>query len=227
MSKNTSVFSNNIKNYDLIRDILRHMYMYGNYSKGDIVDRNLVKSQRSCYDIIKRINNYLKGEYLETHKLPNRKKDKNGYRLKYDPFQCPINYLADTYQNCSYVVEDFIFYFTFLQSFKRFSNDMPYTHIPELANTDDISELLINSIFDYDQLLVNIKDILEYHEETLRRLNSSSSTAEINADYVITTAKAYDRFQELKELHLIEKVESNSTKSLYRLSVDIFEDFSP
>ena len=149
MAKKTNIFLNDIKNYDLIREMLHHIYMYGNYSKGDIVKKNIAGSERTVYDMINRIKNYLDGEYLTTHKLPNRKQDKNGYRFKYDPFQCPINYLADTYRNCSYVVEDFIFYYTLLQAIKPNKKHNAYNHLTLDDYSEDVSELICDNSYTY------------------------------------------------------------------------------
>lgn len=220
MSKNTNVFQNNIKNYDLIREIIRHIYMYGSYSKGDIIKNKLVGSERSVYDMLKRIKNYLDGEYLQKHKLPNRKKDKNGYRFKYDPFQCPINYLADTYQNCSYVVEDFIFYFTFLQALKPYNNFNAYKHFSLPQYSEDISELIESNSFDYDKMVSNIYDVLNTNQNILQLINQSKPNKRFYSENLITTDKAKDRFNELLELGIIEK----SKNETYFLTPDLFYD---
>ncbi len=222
MAKNTNTFLNDIKNYDLIRNVIRHMFMYGNYSKGDIVNQKLVKSERSFYDTIKRIENYLGKEYLDIHKLPNRKKDKNGYRIKYDIFQCPTNYLTSVYQNCSYVIEDFIFYFTYLQAFKLNSTDIPYTLISTSNEDLDHSDLTIHSDFSYDELIGTIRDLLNTNEEIIRFTKNINSPLIDDAENIITSAKAYDRFQELKELGLIVQSGYFNGKPYYKLGTDIF-----
>ena len=221
MAKNTSTFLNDIKNYDIIRNVIRHIYMYGNYSKGDIVKNNIVKSERSLYDILKRIENYLDGEYLRTHKLPNRKKDKNGYRLRYDPFLCPINYLADTYQNCSYVIEDFIFYFTLMQSFTNPITEA-YSHFEIEDYSDDVSELDEYSEYTYDELIGNITDVLNANEDILQIIGQSIVTT-TTAEDIFTAAKARDRFNELLDLGIISHIGNN----MYRLTDDIFEYCDP
>lgn len=219
MAKNTSTFLNDIKNYDLIRQMLHHIYMYGNYSKGDIVKNNIAGSERSVYDMITRIKNYLGGEYLTTHNLPDRKKDKRGYRFKYDPFQCPINYLADSYKNCSYVIEDFIFYFTLLQAFKPYPKYNAY-RIHNLKDyKEDPSELLLGHAYDYDTLMSNFHDVLTANEDILQILGQSSSHPS-DSESLITPAKAKDRMNELVELGII-----NKHDHLYALAPDIFEAF--
>lgn len=221
MAKNTNKFQNLIKNYDLIREMIRHIYMYGNYSKGDIVKNNIIKSERSVYDMIKRIENYLGSKYLKTHNLPNRKKDKRGYRFKYDPFQCPINYLADTYQNCSYVIEDFIFYFTLLQSINPYKKYNSYKKHGLEDYFEDVSELTIDDSFGYDKLVSSIHEVLMANEDILQQIGQSSSEQIQDAEILITPAKARDRLNELIELGIIEKNNDNR----YSLARDIFESF--
>lgn len=220
MAKNTKTFQNDIKNYDLIREMIRHIYLYGNYSKGDIVKNKILGSERSVYDMIKRIKNYIGSEYLQTHNLPNRKKDKRGYRFKYDPFQCPINYLADTYQNCSYVIEDFIFYFTLLQAINPYKNYNPYKHHSLDDYGEDVSELTACDTFDYDKIIGSIHDVLMANEKILQLLGQSKSEDSQDAESLITPAKARDRLNELVELGIIEKKSNNQ----YSLTEDIFEE---
>ena len=116
MAKNTHAFQNDIKHYDKIRDILRYLYMFGSSSKEELVEKKLVKSISSFYDIRQRIKNYIDGEYLQEHKSTEKGLGKK-FRFMYDPFRCPVNYLAETYQNCSYVTDDIIFYFCLMQAF--------------------------------------------------------------------------------------------------------------
>ncbi len=220
MAKKTNTFLNDIKNYDLIREMLHHIYLYGNYSKGDIVKNNIAGSERSVYDMINRIKNYLDGEYLTTHKLPNRKQDKQGYRFRYDPFQCPINYLADTYRNCSYVVEDFIFYFTLLQAFKPYEKHNPYKQHKIDAYSSDVSELTLEGKYSYDTLMSNFHDILTANEDILQILGQSNANSPDNSEAIFTPAKARDRLNELVECGIIIKEEHT-----YALAPDLLENY--
>lgn len=95
-TKNTHAFQSDIKHYDKIRDILRYLYMYGSSSKEELVEKKLSKSISSFYDTKQRIENYIDGEYLQEHKSKEKGSGKK-YRFMYDPFICPVNYLADTY----------------------------------------------------------------------------------------------------------------------------------
>ena len=220
MAKKTNVFLNDIKNYDLIREILQHIYLYGNYSKGDIVKNNIVGSERSVYDMIKRIKNYLDGEYLTTHKLPNRKQDKQGYRFKYDPFQCPINYLADTYRNCSYVVEDFIFYYILLQSFKPYEKYNPYSHHDITSYSSDVSELSMDKQYNYDSIMSNFHDIIMANYDILQEMGQTDSNHHSDSEAIFTSSKARDRLNELVDIGIITKEDN-----LYSLSSDILEAY--
>ncbi len=218
MAKNTSTFLNDIKNYDLIRELIRHIFLYGNYSKGDLVKNKILGSERSAYDMIKRFKNYLDGEYLETHNLPTRKKDKRGYRLKYDPFLCPINYLADTYKNCAFVIEDFIFYFTILQAFKPYPTLNPYKHLHLTEHDKYDNELNVGEFYNYDTLVGNIIDILDYNKEILSKLNEINSFESIQT--IFTTPKIKNRLSELVDLGIVVQ-----RKNEYSLAPDIFLEY--
>ena len=154
-TKNTHAFQSDIKHYDKIRDILRYLYMYGSSSKEELVEKKLSKSISSFYDTKQRIENYIDGEYLQEHKSKEKGSGKK-YRFMYDPFICPVNYLADTYQNCSYVIDDFIFYFCLMQTF----TDPDYRQKPYEYASDECGK-------EYDE----IDDCMDYmHEFTINDL---------------------------------------------------------
>ncbi len=218
MAKKTNVFLNDIKNYDLIREMLQHTFLYGNYSKGDLVKNKIAGSERSVYTMINRIKNYLDGNYFTTHTLPNRKQDKQGYRFQYDPLQCPINYLADTYRNCSYVVEDFIFYYILLQSFKPYKNYNPYMHHGIIGYSADVSELSMEQGYNYDSIMSNFHDSLMENYEILQKLGQTDSQQHPDSEALFTASKARDRLHELVDLGIITK-----ENQLYALAPDLLE----
>lgn len=219
MAKNTHVFQNDIKRYDKIRDILRYLYMFGSSTKEELVEKKLVKSISSFYDIRQRIENYIDGEYLQVNKSTEKGTGKK-YRFMYDPFRCPVNYLAETYQNCSYVTDDIIFYFCLMQAFiDPDYPECPYDYLngnPLIAD-DEVLE------FDDDvaitDLVTIVKNIYSNNQAILNSLNNIIPNDEHN-DKLFTWARIKARITELVDLGIL--VETNENR--YTLSSDIFEN---
>lgn len=216
-TKNTHAFQSDIKHYDKIRDILRYLYMYGSSSKEELVEKKLSKSISSFYDTKQRIENYIDGEYLQEHKS-KEKGSRKKYRFMYDPFICPVNYLADTYQNCSYVIDDFIFYFCLMQAF----TDPDYWKKPyEYASDecDEIDFIDYKSEFNIKDLISTIQMIFEANQKLLEKFNGIPGNAE-HCELLFTLPKVRARIQELSDIGII----VNTSKDTYRLSDDIFAD---
>ncbi|MCI9337218.1 MAG: WYL domain-containing protein [Lachnospiraceae bacterium] len=217
MAKNTHAFQNDIKHYDKIRDILRYLYLYGSSSKEELVEKGLVKSISSFYDIRQRIENYLDGEYLQEHKSSEKNTGKK-FRFLYDPFRCPVNYLAETYQNCSFVTDDIIFYFCLMQSFVDPDfPDEPYDYLedsgflgcPESIDTD--TDVAITD------LITIIKSIYVSNQSVLQHLNDIMPDSEHNKK-LFTWARIRARIAELTSLGIL----AESGDGRYLLSSDIF-----
>ena len=215
MSKNTHAFQNDIKNYDNIRDILRYLYMYGSSSIDELVEKKLVKSSSSFYDIRQRIKNYIDGQYLQEHKLPEKGTHKK-FRFMYDPFRCPVNYLAETYQNCSYITDDIIIYFCLMQAFtdtdfpeEPYDNmDPDNDHIIETDNDVSITDLvtILRNVYNNNQLVLS-----EYNHMVPNKTH---------IDKIITWQRVKARITELVDIGILVKSHENR----YKLSSDIFAD---
>ena len=221
-TKNTHAFQSDIKHYDKIRDILRYLYMYGSSSKEELVEKKLSKSISSFYDTKQRIENYIDGEYLQEHKSKEKGSGKK-YRFMYDPFICPVNYLADTYQNCSYVIDDFIFYFCLMQAF----TDPDYRQKPYEYASDVCGEEYgeIDDCIDYmheftiNDLITTIQIVFDTNQDLLEVLNGIPGNAE-HSELLFTLPKVRARIQELSDIGIIVK----TSRDTYRLSDDIFAD---
>lgn len=219
MAKNTHAFQNDIKHYDKIRDILRYLYMYGSSSKEELIEKKLVKSVSSFYDIRQRIENYIDGEYLQEHKSSEKGTGKK-FRFMYDPFRCPVNYLAETYQNCSYIIDDVIFYFCLMQAFV----DPEYPEEPYDYLEDD-SFLGRKEYIETDEdvavtdLVTIVKNIYANNQSVLKELNNIIPHFEHNKK-LFTWARVKARITELTSLGIL--VESGEGR--YCLSADIFAD---
>lgn len=217
-TKNTHAFQNDIKHYDKIRDILRYLYMYGGSTKEELVEKKLAKSISSFYDIKQRLENYIDGEYFQEHKAPEKGTPKK-YRFMYDPFKCPVNYLAETYQNCSYVIDDVIFYFCLMQAFI----DMDIMPEPYDYCENDIEDepIPLNQCFTTNDLASQISIIYENNQSILNMLNNIS-TNETHSEQLFSLPKIKARVSELVDNGILVSV----SKDQYRLSSDIFSDLS-
>ena len=220
-TKNTHAFQSDIKHYDNIRDILRYLFMYGSSSKEELVEKRLTKSISSFYDTRQRIKNYIDGEYLQEHKSAEKSTRKK-YRFMYDPFACPVNYLAETYQNCSYVIDDFIFYFCFMQLFidSEFGQK-PYGHISAIhPDIDDhtVSDdcIFFDQEFTINDLVTTLQVVYDVHQDLLEQLNHIQGNTE-HSELLFTLPKVRARITELTDLGLLVK----TGKETYRLSNDI------
>lgn len=219
MAKNTHAFQNDIKHYDKIRDILRYLYMFGSSSKEELVEKKLVKSVSSFYDIRQRIENYIDGEYLQEHKSTGKGTGKK-FRFMYDPFRCPVNYLAETYQNCSYITDDIIFYFCLMQAFiDPEYPEYPYEYLDDDKLIDDDEIIEIDDDVAITDLVTIVKNIYKNNQAVLNKLNGIVPNYEHN-EKLFTWTRIKARITELVDLGIL--VESG--KNRYALSADIFAD---
>lgn len=219
MAKNTHAFQNDIKHYDKIRDILRYLYMFGSSSKEELVEKKLVKSISSFYDIRQRIENYIDGEYLQEHKSTEKGTGKK-FRFMYDPFRCPVNYLAETYQNCSYITDDIIFYFCLMQAFiDPDYPECPYDYLDDDSLIDDDEIIETDDDVAITDLVTIVKNIYKNNQAILNELNNTIPNYNHN-EKLFTWAKIKARITELVDLGIL--VESSENR--YALSSDIFAD---
>lgn len=219
MAKNTHAFQNDIKHYDKIRDILRYLYMFGSSSKEELVEKKLVKSISSFYDIRQRIENYIDGEYLQEHKSTEKGTGKK-FRFMYDPFRCPVNYLAETYQNCSFVTDDFIFYFCLMQAFVDPEYpEYPYEYLDDSSLPDDDEIIETDDDAAITDLVTIVKNIYKNNQSILEELNKVIPNYKHNKK-LFTWARIKARITELVDLGIL--VESSENR--YTLSSDIFSD---
>ena len=220
-TKNTHAFQNDIKHYDKIRNILRYLYMYGGATKEELVEKKLTKSISSFYDIKQRLGNYIDGEYFQEHKSPEKGTGKK-YRFMYDPFKCPVNYLAETYQNCSYVIDDVIFYFLLMQAF--IDMDMitsPYSYYMKYEEDFEYYTIPLEGSFRIPDLVSQISIIYEKNQEILKEINNIGVN-EDHPEQLFTASKIKARVNELVDLGILVSV----SKDYYKLSPDIFSELS-
>ena len=97
------MYSEFIKHYNIIRDILRDCFLYGCYSRDELESKRNVSSRKVSYEI-RRIQQYVDEKYI--------KLDKDGrYKLlslTYDFFRHPDNFLVNTYLTKSFTRTDLV-----------------------------------------------------------------------------------------------------------------------
>lgn len=117
------MFSDFIKHYNIIRDILRDCFLYGCFSREGLESKRNVSSRKVSYEM-RRIQQYVEYEYI--------KADKDGryklLNLTYDFMKHSNNFLVNTYMTKSFTKSDLLLYFyilLFIQSnMKSCSLDM-------------------------------------------------------------------------------------------------------
>lgn len=108
------MFSDFIKHYNIIRDILRDCFLYGCFSRDGLENKRNVSSRKVSYEM-RRIQQYVEEEYIRA--------DKDGrYKLlslTYDFMKHSNNFLVNTYMTKSFTRSDLLIYFyalLFIQS---------------------------------------------------------------------------------------------------------------
>jgi predicted DNA-binding transcriptional regulator YafY len=103
------MFSDFIKHYNIIRDILRDCFLYGCFSRDGLEIKRKVSSRKISYEM-RRIQQYIEEKYI--------KSDKDGrYKLlslTYDYMKHSDNFLVSTYMTKSFTRIDLLTYFFIL-----------------------------------------------------------------------------------------------------------------
>jgi hypothetical protein len=103
------VFSDFIKHYNIIRDILRDCFLYGCFSRDGLESKRNVSSRKVSYEM-RRIQQYVEEKYIKV--------DKDGrYKLlslTYDFMRHSDNFLVNTYMTRSFTRADLLTYFLIL-----------------------------------------------------------------------------------------------------------------
>jgi predicted DNA-binding transcriptional regulator YafY len=103
------MFSDFIKHYNIIRDILRDCFLYGCYSRDGMESKRNVSSRKVSYEM-RRIQQYVEEKYI--------KADKDGrfklLNLTYDFMRHTDNFLVNTYMTRSFTRTDLLTYFFIL-----------------------------------------------------------------------------------------------------------------
>lgn len=137
-----STYNNFIKSYDTIRNVLRHLYIYGCYSRDDF--KNMGISGRKYDNERKRILNFINEKFVVEEYVSNTKY----IGLKNDMFKSARNFLVDSYMTKT-ISENYINYFFLIQQILNqskvgLSSNEIIDYVSELIpkNTDEKSTII-------------------------------------------------------------------------------------
>jgi len=133
------MFSDFIKHYNIVRTILRDVFLYGCFSIEGLEGKKNISSRKISYEI-RRIQQYVQEEFIRT--------DRDGrYKLlslTYDSIRNTGNFLVETYKTKSFTRSDLILYFYILMTLNN--QDTP-------DSFRDIEEKLIGKgLISYDNI---------------------------------------------------------------------------
>lgn len=236
--KDTGKFANEIMDFTTLRRMLRNICMYGAFSVGDYIESGLFsQSERSIYDYLKRIDNYLNlpdsdNLPFKSHNLPGRKTDKKSRRIVYDCYRHDNGFLSAVYHEHSIVPEDLIFYFYFLLLFSDSEPDLSVSVsdsiIEEAEEKYQISSLLPSLISPTDSFTVNdiISEINSLYECNSILIDVMEKKVHESKPCPLSDEQIRNRLNDFSEIGFLTKEAKVGQKGEhyheYRLSFDIF-----
>lgn len=103
------MFNDFIKHYNIIRAILRDVFLYGCFSREGLGDKRKISSRKISYEI-RRIQQYVESEFIKTDRDGRNKL----LALTYDSIRNTENFLVKTYMTKSFTPSDLILYFSLM-----------------------------------------------------------------------------------------------------------------
>jgi predicted DNA-binding transcriptional regulator YafY len=133
------LFNEFIKNYNILRNILRECFLYGCYSREDLEKKMKISSRKISYEI-RRIQQFIGKKYIKIDKYGRY----NLLNLTYDFLRHPDNFLINTYYSKSFTKNDLILYFSILMYLESCNKEKDFNSI-EMA-------LIENGLISYENL---------------------------------------------------------------------------
>lgn len=175
------IFPDFIKHYDIIRSILRDVFLYGCFSKSDLENKNRGSSRKVSYEM-RRIKQYIENDFIKIDKDGKNKL----LSLSYDDISNTNNFLVNTYLSKSFTKSDIILYYYLLLILNYKNKPMTFSEIEDelvnegLINYENISsktiERKLNEISNSMEIVSNTKRgrVKEYSisEDILKELNN-------------------------------------------------------
>lgn len=103
------MFSDFIKHYNIIRAILRDVFLYGCFSREGLEGKRKLSSRKISYEI-RRIQQYVEAEFIRTDRDGRNKL----LALTYDSIRNTENFLVKTYMTKSFTKSDLVLYLNLL-----------------------------------------------------------------------------------------------------------------
>ncbi|SHH63870.1 helix-turn-helix transcriptional regulator [Clostridium intestinale] len=133
------MFADFIKHYDLIRSILRDVFLYGCFSRDDYESKKRGSSRKVSYEM-RRIQQYIEKDFI--------KFDRDGktklLSLSYDSITNTKNFLVSTYLNKSFTKSDLKLYYYILLTLNQ---------CDRVINLKELEVFLIdNELLDFDKI---------------------------------------------------------------------------
>ncbi|WP_294378351.1 YafY family protein [uncultured Clostridium sp.] len=220
------MFPDFIKHYDIIRSILRDVFLYGCFSKSELENKNKNSSRKISYEM-RRIRQYIKDDFVRV--------DRNGknklLNLSCDSISNTKNFLVRTYLSKSFTRSDIILYYYILLVLNKNDKPMSFSEIEDelvnegLINYDEISsktiERKLNEMCSVMEIVSCQKkgrskeyfipnDILsEFNDEEIEKLSQVAELYKniifphISGHYFCDTLKDYMKFE--RNLNIEEK----------------------
>lgn len=138
------MFPDFIKHYDMIRSILRDVFLYGCFSKSDLENKNNNSSRKISYEM-RRIRQYIESDFIRVDKDGKNKL----LNLSYDSITNTKNFLVNTYLSKSFTKSDIVLYYYLLLVLNYINKPMTFSEIEDtlikegLINYDEISSKTI------------------------------------------------------------------------------------
>ncbi|WP_027624565.1 helix-turn-helix transcriptional regulator [Clostridium lundense] len=138
------MFNDFIKHYNIIRSILRDVFLYGCFSREDLGDKRKLSSRKISYEI-RRIQQYVEGSFVKTDRQGRNKL----LALTYDSITNTENFLVKTYMTKSFTSADLLLYFNLLMILNAKGKECCFRDIEEymidegLISYDNISSKTI------------------------------------------------------------------------------------
>ncbi|ADL53082.1 helix-turn-helix transcriptional regulator [Clostridium cellulovorans] len=133
------MFNDFIKHYDLIRSILRDVFLYGCFSREDYENKKIVSSRKVSYEM-RRIQQYIEKDFIKFDREGKTKL----LSLSYDSITNTKNFLVSTYLNKSFTKADLLLYYHILLALNYQDGAINFKQLEEF--------LLDKELLDYDKI---------------------------------------------------------------------------
>lgn len=133
------MFPDFIKHYDMIRSILRDVFLYGCFSKSTLENKNKNSIRKINYEM-RRIRQYIEKDFIKIDKDGKNKL----MNLSYNNILNTKNFLVDTYLSKSFTRSDIILYYCLLLVLNYEDKPMTFSEIEDV--------FIEKELIDYDKI---------------------------------------------------------------------------